>query len=179
MRKRLLGMLMVAMLMPVMSVNAGNGAGGGKDLPLCVESATIEDGEENVEIDREIKLVFAKNVNNMAVVDNNKTCFEIVDADGNSVLENVVTFDDQLDRDNRNNIVLEATLEEGNSYTITVDKNMMAKSGQTLGEEVVIQFATAGGVQGGSMSTIMLILCAAVIVIGVGGFVVAKKKKQK
>ena len=140
---------MIALMLPTMSVTtqAEGKNGGGEKSAFALESSSIEDGEEGISTEQEIKLTFSKNVNNLAVVDANKECFDIQNvATGESVLEEVITYDDQLDRDNRNNIVLEADLEDAQIYQILIAETMQAKSGQILEKPVTIQFATTGAV---------------------------------
>ncbi len=147
MRKQAVVVAMVALLLPVMSLSAEaeNKSGSGEKSAFSLESSSIEDGAEGIDVNQEIKLTFSKNVNNLSVVEDNKACFDIQNiATGDSVLEEVITYDDQLDRDNRNHMVLEAELEEAKLYEIRISENMKSKSGQTLGEPVTIQFATTG-----------------------------------
>ncbi len=147
MRKKIILLLtVVTMIMPTV-VRAEQGKnGGGSEATFSLSSSSIEKDEKSVELDREIKLTFSKNVNNITVIEENKNCFDIVDAEGNSVLTEVITFDDQLDKDNRNNIVLDAQLEANTDYIIEIDKAVTSKSGQSLESDIEIPFTTANGV---------------------------------
>lgn len=134
--------------MAVLPALAGQGdvSGGGKNNPLSMESSSPADGQKNVALPVEIKCSFSKNVVNMTVSDNNKKCFALYSADGKKVPVEVVMADDQVDPENRRNIVLRPLqgLEPGTTYTVKVAPELQSKSGVNLGEEVVITFTTAG-----------------------------------
>jgi len=122
----------------------GNGSGGGSD-PLVLESSTIPDGTQGVDITTaQITLTFSKNVVNAAVKENNLGCFSIA-GDGIAVPFTVEMADDQLYPDLKNNVVLVFTeqLQPSSAYVITVAPELQSKSGVTLDNEVAISFTTA------------------------------------
>ncbi len=122
----------------------GNGSGGGSD-PLVLESSTIPDGTQGVDITTsQITLTFSKNVVNAAVKENNLGCFSIT-SDGTAVPFTVEMADDQLNPESKNDVVLVFTeqLQSSSAYIITVAPELQSKSGVTLNNEVTIGFTTA------------------------------------
>lgn len=147
--------------------------------PLFINECTPVDGSSNIPTDTEIKINFSKNVVNLSVKDTNLKCFSMKDNEGNVADVNVVMADDQIDRENRNDIILVPVngLEEEKEYTITISSNLTAKNGNTLGEEKTITFSTVGFVNEDKVDIvkIALIIIIAVIIV----FVVIKLNKKK
>jgi len=56
----LIGCLLMAM--PALAESTGDGSGGGQGVPLALDSSTPADGQKDVPLTGEIKLVFNKNV---------------------------------------------------------------------------------------------------------------------
>jgi nucleoid-associated protein YgaU len=121
----------------------GNGSGGGQEEPLAIESSNIQDGQAGVAVDEKIKITFTKNITFDSVRLGNEKAFSIVDQDGNPVEINIILADSS-NRDERNNVVIEAVngFEEGKTYILTIDASLESKSGATLGKAETIKFTT-------------------------------------
>ena len=121
----------------------GGGTGGGGGLTL--DSSTVSNNETDVELTRELNFVFSNNVTNLTVKDNNESCFSMTDETGAQVQINVILADDQLERDLRNDILIEVIggMEPGKTYTIHISGNVMARNEATLGEDISFTFTTA------------------------------------
>lgn len=135
--------LMIGLGTAVFAEN-GDGTGGsdGKDPPELV-SSSVPDGSTDVDIDEDIILNFNKNVVNFTVKENNMKCFSMVDSKGNSVVLTVIMGDDQVDRDIRRIITIHPdSLKEGETYTLTISKNLQAKNGLSMEDDVIITFTT-------------------------------------
>jgi hypothetical protein len=126
--------------------NSGSGDGlKGDKSPLTITSSTIADGEKDVPLDREIKFVFSKNIANITVVDNNKKCFSMTDSKNQPVAVEVIMYDDQLEREKRNDVVIKpSSLKDAEQYTITISPDLTSKSGESLGQEIKYTFFTSG-----------------------------------
>ncbi|MCM1989485.1 Ig-like domain-containing protein [Oceanirhabdus seepicola] len=142
MRMSFLMLLMISMLQ--VNVFAGGGNGGGKSA-LKLESSTPAN-KGDIGVDESIKLKFSNNVVNMKVAENNKTCFKLVDADGNELPIKVVMGDDQVNKDIKNDIeiVPVKSLEEGQTYKLIIDGKLEAKNGSKLKDEKIVTFKTEG-----------------------------------
>lgn len=154
--------------------------GEGKNNPLAIDSATVSNGEKNVNTDREIKFIFNKNVNNINVVENNRKCFSMTDSHGNSVPIEVVTFDDQLEREKRNDIIIKPqALKEAEEYTITIGPDLQAKNGVKLGKEIKYTFSTVGYVpaETGRNELFLWIGVTVIVVIFAAAFIFLKRKQ--
>jgi len=146
--KKIFGLSFLVLILllgfPSLVLAAGDGSGG-EDKAFDIVSSTVENGEEDVNIDREIKFVFSKNVANISVAENNRQCFSMTDSGGNAVPIEVITFDDQLEREKRNDIIVKpGALKEAEEYTITISPDLQSKSGETLGKEIKYTFSTPG-----------------------------------
>jgi hypothetical protein len=122
----------------------GDNSTDAKESGLAFDYASVTNGETEVEIDRPLLFVFDSNVNNITTKENNARCFTITDETGINVPFDVILFDDQLERDLRRDIQLEihGGMEEGKTYTVTISKDLMAKNGATLDEDIEITFST-------------------------------------
>ena len=153
MRRYLTGLLAALLLL---CTAAGAVDGAGKAEPLGLSASSVADGASNVAVDTSIKLDFTKNVVNLQVKDNNKTCFSVTDSQGNQVpivvsMEDVFAFriraaDDQVDREVRNTIYISPaqTWPAGETLTLTISGNLMAKNGTSMGTTCTLRFTTAG-----------------------------------
>lgn len=173
----------VSMVITAAAWAAGEGSGGGAGKPLEIVSCSISDGETDVSLDREIKFVFSKNIANISVAENNRNCFTMTDSRGNAVPIEVITFDDQLESEKKNDIIVRPeALQEAEQYTITISPDLQAKNGDKLGQEVKYTFSTVGYVPaeaGNTESSTQLWLYLVVIaVILVAAFIFIKGKKN-
>lgn len=185
----------------------GNGTGGGQDQPLSLVSSIPADGAKDFPVNGEIILNFNKNVVNMTVVDNNKACFGLYTSDGTQVAAEVIMADDQIDPDQRETVKIKPSQELGNgtAYIVKISPQLQSKSGDTLGQETIIKFATAAAGAGASTtpansgqevepaptatdktsdtgtqnSNLIYILIAGVILIAGAGYWYARKARQK
>jgi len=82
---------------------AGDGSGGGKDNPLVLVSSVPEDNQRDVSLSTRIQLSFSKNVVNMAVKDNNQSCFSLYDGK-DLVPIDVILADDQIEPERKKEI---------------------------------------------------------------------------
>ena len=124
----------------------GDGTGGGKGQPLVLASSSIANGAENVSQTPQIVLTFSKNVVHFTVRDNNKKCFSMTDADGNSVPINVLMGDDQVDPSIKRivTIVPQSALTPGTTYLLKIGGGITSKSGVSIGRDSYIAFTVAG-----------------------------------
>jgi len=98
----------------------------------------------DVPLDTEIKLLFNKNVVNFSVKENNSTCFSIVDENNEEILIDVIFPDDQIEPDRKREIFIKPkeAFKENTTYTVNISSNLMAKNGNSLGENIAITFTT-------------------------------------
>ncbi len=120
---------------------------GGKN-PLFMEGFRMID-ELNAEGQRTIiiEFTFSKNVVNMEVSENNSKCFKVISReDGKEVPLEVQMADDQIEREKRNNInlMIKEGIDSRTTYRIIVSPELESKSGEKLGEELVLEFMTLG-----------------------------------
>lgn len=143
MRRYLTGLLAALLLL---CTAAGAVDGAGKAEPLALSASSVADGASNVAVDTSIRLDFTKNVVNLLVKDNNMTCFSVTDSKGNQVPIVVSMGDDQVDRDVRNTIYVSPaqTWPAGETLTLTISGNLMAKNGNSMGTARTLRFTTAG-----------------------------------
>lgn len=154
----------------------GDGSGGGKTEPLSLESSTISDNEKNVDLDREIRLTFSKNVVNMTVKDNNATCFSMTDEKGDVVEINVIMADDQVTPQERNDIVIQIDegLKENETYTLLINKDLESKSGINLDSPITLTFST---INPNSSNNWWAIIAALIVLLIIVIYQVNKRKK--
>ena len=119
--------------------------------PLALEAFHMTD-ELNDEGQRStiIELTFSKNVVNMEVSENNSQCFKVVNKeDGSEVTLEVEMADDQIEREKRNNInlIIKDGIESLNIYQIIISPELESKSGEKLGEELVLEFMALGAIK--------------------------------
>lgn len=161
---------------------SGGGSGGGAGNPLEIVSSSISDGESDVNVDREIKFVLSKNIANISVAENNRQCFTMTDSSGNTIPIEVITFDDQLEPEKKNDIIIKPeALQEGEQYTITISPDLQAKSGDKLDKEIKYTFSTVGFASeagGNSSSSSLWIYIVVIIVVVVAAFLFLKGRKH-
>ncbi len=126
--------------------DSGDGSGGGHDAPLALATSNPADGAANVAVDAQIKLTFNKNVINMSVKDNNVKCFALYN-NGQQVPINVIMADDQIQPEYKREVTIapQQPLQPGSNYTLKISPELQAKSEAVLGQEVKVNFTTAGG----------------------------------
>lgn len=124
--------------------------------PLHFVSIVLEDGSNvngasQLPLNPSFKLEFDKNVVNDSIWDNNKNCFKLSDASGKNIPLNVSRINDTVDFTQRDFIFVQISshLEPGTQYQlhispVLVAKNLNSLGASTGGEEVVINFKTAG-----------------------------------
>jgi len=112
-------------------------------------SAMAQDSGKNPLVLRSIilELTFSKNVVNMEVSENNSKCFKVINReDGNEISVEVEMADDQIEREKRNNInlIINDGMESLKIYQIIISPELESKSGEKLGEELVLEFMSLG-----------------------------------
>ena len=161
---------------------SGGGSGGGAGKPLEIVSSSISNGESDVNVDREIKFVLSKNIANISVAENNRQCFTMTDSSGNTIPIEVITFDDQLEPEKKNDIIVKPeALQEAEQYTITISPDLQAKSGDKLGKEIKYTFSTVGFASeagGNSSSSSLWIYIVVIIVVVVAAVLFLKGRKH-
>ncbi|MGI5921585.1 MAG: Ig-like domain-containing protein [Syntrophomonadaceae bacterium] len=132
-------------VLPVLA-GEGDGSGGGQGVPLTLVSSSPANGQKNVAVTTDISLTFNKNVVNLAVKDNNMSCFSLF-ANGANIPIKVNMPDDQVDVEHKRNVYIDPVqdLQPGTEYQLIISGQLKAKSGVTLGSPVTITFSTAGG----------------------------------
>ncbi|SHI34899.1 Ig-like domain-containing protein [Dethiosulfatibacter aminovorans DSM 17477] len=178
MKKTLVLVMALTLLLSIFTV--AEGTEGNK--PLFLDVSTPEDGAADIPVEQEIKLVFSKNVVNVSVKDNNLKCFTMEDSDGYDVPIEIVMGDDQIHPDQKRDIVIKPVegLKEDMTYTIRISPDMLAKNGNTLGEEVMVTFSTMSTNPTSSLSTFNgtgIAMIALLIVVIVTIFI--RKRKSK
>lgn len=135
----------VFLLSPVYADNGSrDGSGGGSSEALSLAASTPKDGAKDVETDVTLELIFNKNVVNMSVKDNNRTCFTLRSSDGHPVGIELIFPDDQVEPDKKRTIYikpLQPLLTE-TEYTLLINEKLTAKSGVKLPQSVSVSFTT-------------------------------------
>ena len=119
--------------------------------PLVLEAFRMTDelndeGQRNIVIE----FTFSKNVVNMEVSENNSQCFKVINKEGGSeVAVEVEMADDQIEREKRNNITLitKEGIESLKTYQIIISPELESKSGEKLGEELILEFMALGAIK--------------------------------
>lgn len=139
----LMVMLSVFISIPAFAGN-GDGSGGGQGNPLSLATSYPANGQQGVATATDIKLTFSKNVINMSVKDNNSNCFSMTTASGESVPIQVIMADDQMEPEEKRDVILkpQSELKPGITYKITIAGGLQSKSGVTLGSPVHVSFTT-------------------------------------
>jgi LPXTG-motif cell wall-anchored protein len=147
---RLCSTLLITVLCILFSFPAlaaqGDSSGGGSADPLSLLSSSPTDGQKDVGTVGEIKLTFNKNVVNLTVKENNKSCFSLSAADGTKVPIEVIMADDQINPELNEIVSLKPlqSLTADTIYVVKISPLLKAKNGVVLGKEISINFTTAG-----------------------------------
>ncbi|WP_027400401.1 Ig-like domain-containing protein [Anaerovorax odorimutans] len=122
----------------------GNGGGENRDIPVGIVSSNVADGQVDVPVDININLEFNKNVINISVAENNKSCFSLEDENGNNIDISIAMGDDQIDPTVKRliTVVPKENLEAGIKYTLTISENFTAKNGVSLEKPISLTFTT-------------------------------------
>lgn len=124
--------------------------------PLYFVSIVLEDGSNaneagQIPLNPSFKLEFSKNVVNDSIWENNKNCFKLSATGGKNIPLIVSRINDTVDFDQRDFIFIQVSsqLEPESQYQLhilpdLVAKNLNSLGSSTDGEEVVINFKTAG-----------------------------------
>ncbi len=119
--------------------------------PLVLEAFRMTDelndeGQRNIVIE----FTFSKNVVNMEVSENNSQCFKVINKEGGSeVAVEIEMADDQIEREKRNNItlIIKEGIESLKTYQIIIFPELESKSGEKLGEELILEFMALGAIK--------------------------------
>ena len=137
----------------------GDGTGQGKNVgtALTLVSSSVADGDTNVPLDPVIQLDFNKNVVNIAVLENNSTCFHLIDKNGAPVSIKLIFPDDQIQRDYRRNVFIIPTenLQTNSQYELVVDSVLRAKNGTNIDNAHTITFKTGVEATGGQNEALL------------------------
>ncbi|HZX20893.1 MAG TPA: Ig-like domain-containing protein, partial [Clostridia bacterium] len=138
--------LILVFMLIIQPIFAGGESEGKKKNPLVLVSGNLSDGAKDVPVQTEIILNFSKNIAHMTVLDENAKCFSLVDAEGKPVQVDVVIADSQIEPEKRRDVHIRPLhdLEPGATYTVVVAPSFQSKSEVKLGEELKINFTTAG-----------------------------------
>ncbi len=130
--------MVVFLIFSVGSASAANGDN------LTLTSSTVVDGDTNLSIRPIIELQFSGKVDDITILEHNKDCFHLQDANGNVLTLNVLFPDVQLQTRYVKHIFLtpEADLIPGASYTLTIDQTLSDKKLHPLDQSYRITFTT-------------------------------------
>lgn len=138
----------ILMVAPALAESTGDGSGGGKAVPLGLDSSSPADGAKDVSLTGDIKLTFNKNVIYLQIKEANKKCFSLTAANGTKAPIEVIMADDQTPEgfEKRREISLHPLqkLQPGTTYTVKISPDLQAKNGTSLGHEETLSFITAG-----------------------------------
>ncbi len=136
--------LTTMLILAVIPVNAQDS---GKN-PLVLEGfRLVDEFADNGERAIVIEFIFSKNVVNMVVLENNKQCFKVIDKDdGDELPLEIQMADDQVEREKRNsiNLIIKSGIESLKTYQIIISPELESKSGEKLGEKLILEFAALG-----------------------------------
>lgn len=160
--------------------------GAGSSESFDISTISLQDGDVLESGTFTIEMTFTKNVNNIKVSENNKTCFSITNEAGEKMPADVVMYDDQLDSSKKNNITINCTDLPNGKYTLTISEALQAKNGSTLAAPLVYNFTVGKAAEPAAVETentgtgnSMLVwgILAVVVIAAVIVFCVVKKKK--
>ena len=139
--KKILVFAMIMIMMLSMTVFAGDNNGQSQ---LMMKETIPADGAEDIPVNQEIKLSFSNNVINSTIMENNMTCLQLVDSDGNDIDIAIFMADDQIHPDQKRDIIITpaVNLAENMTYTLKINGDLSGKNGNTLGEELTVSFST-------------------------------------
>lgn len=154
MRKRILGIITAWMIFGVMLCQ--NAFAGGT---LELVSAFPEDGKGGYEITNQYaRLVFSGAID----VEENKEYFRVEGPEGEKESIRVLEEENQPERVN---LLFENQLMESTEYTIIIDGALSDVDGNTLGEDVLINFKTKSMKRESLITTVMMFVMMGVIII--------------
>jgi hypothetical protein len=139
-------------------------SGGGQGEPLRLVSSTPTDGQKDVPINKEIKLIFNKNIVNAVVRDKNTACFVLAASDGNKIPVEVIMADDQVNPEQSDQVTMKPSreLKPGTLYQVKILSQLKAKNGVGLNRDNIISFVTASTI---SWKAITVILFGIVVIV--------------
>ncbi len=186
--RKIITLLMTMVMVLGMStavLASGDGSGSGNGEFNTLNEASVFESDDT---SATVYVVFEKNISNMEVKDNNMKAFNVVDANGQAVDFEVSMWDDQVDRDMRETVAIACTgLAADETYTIEVSKDVTSKSGNSLESDMIVEFnltevteihSVGGSAESGlSAGMIVAIIGGAIVVIGIIGLIIAKRKK--
>ena len=126
---------------------SGSGSGQNSDIPLTLLSSVPGDSASDVLLDTTIELYFNKNICNVSVLENNRTCFHLTSEAG-EVIPVTLTFpDDQVQQTYKRDVFLtpKESLQPDTRYRVAVDRTLTAKNGTTIDNAHVFEFVTGEG----------------------------------
>lgn len=131
--------LLIALTLLVLSPLAAG------DKTVMLGSSEPADGATAVAVDTEFILTFTSNVINMKVSDNNKSCFKLLDENGEQVDMEVLMADDQIEPEFKRIIRIKAdeNLNKDSAYSIVISGKLKAKNGSEMGNDITVSFRTA------------------------------------
>lgn len=140
-------LVLAGLLLPAAYAADGSGGGENSDNPLELVSCSPASGTADLPLDCTISMDFSKNVVNLAVKEQNMSCFSVTDSTGQLVPIVVEMGDDQVDRDARHTIVIRPAGQwpAGETLVLAVRADLSAKSGSTMAGPVTLTFTTVGG----------------------------------
>lgn len=114
--------------------------------PISLDSASIKDGDTDIQVDPTIEFEFSGNIAEINLLESNKNLVHLVDENGDSLEISVIFPDTQTQRDFKKQMFVKPTsnLEEGKTYILVIDKGFSSKS-SSLEAPIVISFTTAEG----------------------------------
>lgn len=122
----------------------GSGLGENKDIELTLVCSSVPDQAADVALNETIQLDFNKNICNITVLSNNKTCFHLTDADGNAVPIKLIFPDTQLQQDYKHEVFIipKEDLKSNSKYRISVDSTLTANNGTLIDNAHTVTFTT-------------------------------------
>lgn len=137
----------------------GNGQGKNADIALTLVSSSVADGESNVPLHPVIQLDFNKNVVNIAVMENNSTCFHLTDDNGSPVPISLIFPDDQMQSNFKRNVFIipKENLKMNSKYELVVDNILRAKNDTIIDNAHIITFQTGTAATGGQNEALLKI----------------------
>lgn len=132
---------MVVLLFCLLSTT---GAMAGENGAFALESSSVANDAKDVSCQPLIALTFNKNVVNLKITEQNKTCFTLLDKEDKAIEIEVIMADDQVEPEKKRIISVKpvAPLQPQTAYRLLISKKLTSKSGDTLPEDISIAFTT-------------------------------------
>lgn len=123
---------------------------GGNSVPLTLESASIQPGDQQVPRLPLIQLDFNKNVVSISVAQNNIQCFHLTDSQGEPLSIDLIFPDDQLQQEVKRCVFIrpQEPLDADANYTLYIDNTLLAKNGSYIDQAYAIPFSTGTELEG-------------------------------